>query len=79
MIDGIPIVEYTPAALLGIGVIMLFLGWLVPRWYVRQLEARVEALEAANAELLNQNSEHLETTRLARSTWLALVQGANDG
>lgn len=78
MIGDVPIGEYTPEALLGIVVLLIFLGRLVPAWYVKQLESRVDSLEEANKELIDQNSELLETTRLARSTWLALAEGTKE-
>lgn len=78
MIDGIPVLDYTAETLLGIVVLLVFIGRLVPAWYVKQLENRVASLEKSNKILLDQNSELLETTRLARSTWLALTEGVKD-
>lgn len=70
--------DYTAETLLGIGILLIFLGRLVPSWYVKQLENRVASLEKANQTLIDQNGELLETTRLARSTWLALQEGVKD-
>lgn len=78
MIEGIPVGEFSAPALLAFVIILILTGRLVPRWYVKQLEARNEALEKANAALLAQNNELLETSRLGRATWLALERGARE-
>lgn len=79
--QGLPILDYAPSTLLGVGTLMVFFGLLVPYRTVKQLLQRIEYLEsalakeqAAHAETIAQNSDYQETTKLARATWQALVR-----
>lgn len=66
MIEGIPIGDYAPETLLGIGVVLIFLGLLVPYRFVKTLLERIEHLESANAKLTDALKEEQETGRVVR-------------
>lgn len=77
--DGLPILDYTPETLLGIGVLAIMFGWLVPLRAVKQLLQRIAYLEsalekeqAAHAETVRQNGELLETNSLVKAVFTAL-------
>lgn len=80
--QGFPILDYAPSTLLGIGVLLVFFGLLVPYRTVKQLLARIAYLEsaltkeqAAHSETIRQNTDNLETNRLVRAVFDSLGQG----
>lgn len=73
---GITLTEWGPEALCALFVISVMVGLLVPRWVLKELTKRLEALEEALRESNAQKNELLEVTKLARATWEA-AQRAN--
>lgn len=78
MLDGIPILEFTPAALLGFAVLLLLTGRLVPRTHLTDVQKECErwrlAYEAereAHATADAQSKELLEAGRTTK----ALLEG----
>lgn len=79
-VDGFPpILDYTPATLLGLGIALILLGYLVPARSVKSKDDEIAYLrsalsteQAAHQETLKQNSDLLETNRLVRSFFAAL-------
>lgn len=80
MIDGIPVVDYTAEGLLGVVVIMIFAGWLMPRRthraIVEPLEKQLELKDATIAEQSAHITELMEFARLGKSMVRALEEGA---
>lgn len=85
MIDGIPIGDLTAPGLLLVAVLMVFLGWLVPKSTLKKAEAEAdrwqrayETAEQARALSESQKAELLENskTTVAVLTALAATFGA---
>lgn len=87
MPDGfsLSLIDYTPPTLLGLAVVLIFFGLLVPRWVYQEkvkeveylkkaLELRAEAQERSTA----QTAELLEATKTNAKFLQALV-GAKEG
>lgn len=77
--DGFPILDYTPATLLGIGVLLVLLGGLVPsrsikpmREEIAYLRSALQKEQQAHAETVRQNGELLETNKLVRAVFESL-------
>lgn len=70
-LSGIPLNSLTPSALLGLFVVAVLVGWLVPRRVAREAEARwreAYTLEAkAHAATREQVAELLEQGRLTNA------------
>lgn len=74
-LDGVPVFDYAPSTLLGIGVLMLLMGRLVPWTVVKDKNAQNAKLESAVAKLLEagavkdqalltEQNAHSETRRM---------------
>jgi len=81
MLDGIPLANLTPSVLLGITVLMLLLGWLVPKRTLTKAEKEAErwrlAYEAEReARVLSdgQTTELLELAKTSRNIIAALFE-----
>lgn len=74
MLDGIPLVNLTPAVLLGICVLMIFLGRLVPHRYLAKSEK-----EAENWRLAYEKEREARTLADAQTTELLEVAKATHG
>lgn len=79
MLDGIPISDLTAPTLLGIAVLMLLLGWIVPRSYLKQVTAESEkwrlAYEAQRERSdvsVAQTAELLELAKASHSVLVAM-------
>lgn len=72
MFDGIPILDYTPETLLGITVLLVFLGLLVPRRYyndkVKEAKEWKEAYENEHKARELADQQTAELLELARTT-----------
>lgn len=88
MLDGIPIGSLTPSVLLGIFVLMVFLGWLVPKSvYKTTLDDKdkqiatwklaYETEKAAHALSAAQNTEMLELSRTTKDIMVAAFGNPN--
>lgn len=78
-----PLVDYTPATLLGIGFLLLMFGGLVPWRQHKAVKDENALLRSSNANLetalvesVRQNGELLETVRLVRSVFSALEEAS---
>lgn len=80
MIEGIPIGDYTAEGLLGVVVILIFLGWLMPRRthraIVEPLERQIELKDETISEQSAQITDLMEMARLGQSMYRALQEGA---
>lgn len=81
MLDGIPLANLTPSVLLGMTVLMLLLGWIVPKRTLTKAEKEAErwrlAYEAEReARVLSdgQTSELLELAKTSRNIIAALFE-----
>lgn len=70
MVNGVPILDYTPQTLLGITILSLLFGWIVPYRVVKQLLARIAYLESAL-------SKEQETNQVVRHFFDGLSRGAD--
>jgi hypothetical protein len=72
MFDGIPLGNYTPQALLGITVLLVVLGWLVPRKTLQDKASEAErwrlAYEAERAARATADAQTAELLELAKTT-----------
>lgn len=75
MVSGVPILDYTPQTLLGVGIVMMFLGWLVPYRTVKQLLERIAYLESALSKEQAARAEELETSKVVRHFFDGLSRG----
>ncbi|MFI5426044.1 hypothetical protein [Aeromicrobium sp. UC242_57] len=65
-LTNIPIGDYTPEGLLGLVVLFIFIGWLVPYRVVKQLHERIAFLESALSKEQAALSEEQETGKVIR-------------
>lgn len=72
--EGIPILDYAPPTLLGIAVLMVFLGLLVPYRVVKQHLERIQFLESALAKAQEALEEEQKTGKVVRH----FFEGLND-
>lgn len=78
--DGFPLVfDHTPEGLLGLVVLLVLFGWLIPRRIYRQKEEEAAAWKAAfeteqeaHAETTRQNGVLLETNELVQAVFTSL-------
>ena len=85
MLDGIPIANLTAASLLGIAVLMVFLGYLIPRATYKEKAAEsdrwqkaYEAERKARVESDAQTRELLELAKLTHSVIVAAFEATGD-
>lgn len=83
MFEGIPIAQLTPSALLLLAVLMIFMGWLVPkRTYAEkskeadQWRQAYELERTARSALDAQSRELLEIARTSESFISAVVKNS---
>jgi hypothetical protein len=62
MLDGLPILNWSPAALAGLAVLMVLTGWLVPKRTLDRLERDNNRLREANDKLLTVVGENTRQT-----------------
>lgn len=74
MLNGVPILDYTPQTLLGITILSLLFGWIVPYRVVKQLLARIAYLESA---LSKEQQANQETGQVVRNFFDSLTKGAD--
>lgn len=74
-LTGIPILDYTPETLLGVTVVMIFFGLLVPYRVVKQLHERIAFLESALSKEQAALSEEQETSKVVRHFMDGLSRG----
>jgi hypothetical protein len=55
--------EWSPVALLGLVVVMILFGWLLPRWTVKEVMKDRDAWKAQATSLLETNRLHAEAAR----------------
>jgi len=55
--------EWTAAGLLGLAVLMVLFGWLLPRWTVKQIMNDRDAWKAQATSLLETNRLHAEAAK----------------
>lgn len=77
MVNGVPILDYTPQTLLGITILSLLFGWIVPYRVVKQLLARIAYLESALEKEQIARAEDQETSRVVRHFFNSLSRGAD--
>lgn len=84
MIEGVPIAELTPSALLGICVLLLLLGRIVPRSTLvdkaeecERWRLAYESERKARATLEEQTEELLEVARTSHSVLTAIFQNSS--
>lgn len=65
-LTDIPIGDYTPEGLLGLVVLFIFIGWLVPYRVVKEKDQRIAYLESALSKEQATNAERLETDKVVR-------------
>lgn len=82
-VDGLPIFDYSAQTLLGIAVLMILLGWLVPKATMKPLreenaylKSALETLQTAHNETVRQNGELMEVNQLIRSVFTALGEAS---
>lgn len=72
MFEGIPIAQLTPSALLLLAVLMVFLGWLIPkRIYlekVKEAEQWHQAYELERTARVSQDAQVRELLEIARTS-----------
>lgn len=77
MLDGVPLTNLTPAALVGIGVILMMLGKLVPRSALMDKDAEVErwrkAYEAEREARATSDAQTAELLEVAKTTHNLIV------
>lgn len=56
VLDGVPVFDYAPTTLLGIAILLLFLGKLAPWPVIRDKNERIAYLESALAKSLEANA-----------------------
>lgn len=83
MIEGIPITDFTAPSLLGIAIIMILTGLLVPKSTYREKATECdrwreayETSETARRELDSQTAELLETAKTSHAMILAVFQNS---
>jgi len=64
--EGLPILDYAPSTLLGVGVLMVFFGLLVPYRVVKQLLDRISYLESALEKSQSALAEEQKTGEVVR-------------
>lgn len=77
MIGGVPILDYTPQTLLGITVLSVLFGWLVPARSVKQVNDENRILRTTNATLVEALAEANETSKVVRHFFDGLSRGAD--
>ena len=75
-IEGIPILDYTPETLVGVTILALIFGWLVPYRAVKLKDEEIAVLRSTNAKLVDSLSEHDETLKVYRRLFGSLETGA---
>lgn len=77
MIDGIPLTNLTPSALLGIAVVLMMFGKLVPRSALTDKDAEVErwrkAYEAEREARATSDAQTAELLEVAKTTHNLIV------
>lgn len=72
MLDGIPIADLTAKTLLGITVLMIFLGWLVPKWVWKEKSEEAnnwrKAYEAEREARATSDAQTAQLLELAKTT-----------
>lgn len=72
--DSFPIIDYAPSTLVGIFVLMVFFGALVPWRVVKQLNTRIAHLESTVDRLQDALEEEQKTGQVVRH----FFEGLND-
>lgn len=70
-----PILDYTPETLLGVVVVLIFLGWLVPYRVVKQYQERIAFLESALTKTQDALTEEQKTGEVVRHFFDGLNRG----
>jgi hypothetical protein len=55
--------EWTPVGLLGLVVVMVLFGWLLPRWTVKEIMKDRDSWKAQATSLLETNRLHAEAAK----------------
>lgn len=76
--DGLPILDYAPGTLLGIGVLLVFFGRLVPYTTVKQLLEEIKYLRSTNAKQAEALEEAQATNKIVRLVFEELGRGAGE-
>lgn len=77
MLDGVPLSNLAPPTLLGIVVLMVLLGWLVPKAILKDKSAEAErwrlAYEAERLARSTSDAQTVELLELAKTTHNIIV------
>jgi hypothetical protein len=77
LFGGLPVLDYAPQTLLGVAVLFIFAGWLVPYRTVKEKDARIAYLEGALTTTQAALAEEQKTGKVVRHFFEGLGQGAS--